>query len=192
MNEANKLKEVIFKICPLSEQEWEEFISCFTYQKFEKGEHLCREGQIENNVYFIISGISRVYFRQGSKEYTIDFLFENDFISSYLSFLTREPSSLNVEAIESLETLKTSYQQLNALYAKSHSIERLGRLFSDQIYIKKTRREIELLSLTAEQRYKNLLHKNPVLVRNISIKHLSSYLGIHPESLSRIRGKIIE
>ncbi len=65
-----------------------------------------------------------------------------------------------------------------------------GDYFAETLYVHKTNREIDLLSLTAEEQYLQLLQKNPKLVNTISVKHLASYLGIQLESLSRIRQKV--
>jgi len=80
---------------------------------------------------------------------------------------------------------------LQSLYARSHHGERIGRLMAEYQYIKRLRREMDLLSRTAEERYAGLLQRAPKLVSNISVKHLSSYLGIQPESLSRIRKQLM-
>lgn len=124
------------------------------------------------------------------RDYTLDFFFDHDFVTSFTSFLTRKPSLVSIQALEDCETWKISHQYIYEQYRKHHSSERLGRLIAEAQFMKRSSKEMELLSLTAEQRYKNLFIKNPALVSKISVKHLSSYLGIHPESLSRIRNKV--
>ena len=76
------------------------------------------------------------------------------------------------------------------LYEMSSRGERIGRLMAEMLYIRRTKREIALLTKSATERYKLLLKQHPNLVQEISVKHLASYLGIQPESLSRIRKKI--
>jgi CRP/FNR family transcriptional regulator, anaerobic regulatory protein len=89
--------------------------------------------------------------------------------------------------LEETEAIAIPYQLLHEFYDKYKQGERIGRLMAEAQYVKRLRKEMDLLSLTAEERYVALMEKNPDLIRTISIKHLSSYLGIQPESLSRIR-----
>lgn len=117
----------------------------------------------------------------------MDFHFPGDFVTAYYSWITRQPSPIFIELLEDAETVVIERNQLLAYYDRFPHADRIGRLIAEQQYAKRLQREMDLLSLTAEERYGQLLAKNPALVGNLSVKHLSSYLGIQPESLSRIR-----
>ena len=80
-----------------------------------------------------------------------------------------------------------SHADLYHFYSQNPDGERVGRLMAEYQYIRRLQKEMDMLSYTAEERYSRLLERNPHLVQSISVKHLSSYLGIQPESLSRIR-----
>ena len=99
----------------------------------------------------------------------------------------RKPSPITIEALTDAETVYIDYKALQDFYRRFPLGERTGRLMAEYQYVKRLQREMDLLSLTAEERYKELLAKHPTLVRDLSVKHLSSYLGMQPESLSRIR-----
>ncbi|MNR23554.1 hypothetical protein D3C85_1405790 [compost metagenome] len=108
-------------------------------------------------------------------------------VTAYYSFITREPSMVAIQAIEDIAGILIPYQLLQDFYQNSHSGERIGRLIAEHQYKNRLEREMGLLSATAEERYSELMKRNPELIRKTAVKHLSTYLGIQPESLSRIR-----
>ena len=187
MNDFIQIKQAIFQLFPLNESEWGAFAGKLLLKTFKKGEYLIRQGQVENYIFFINKGVARSYFLKDGKEFTVDFQFEGDFITAYFSFITREPSSMFIELLENTEVVVIAHKLLNQFYSQYHSIEKIGRLIAETQYVKRLRKEMDLLSCTAEERYIRLMERNPQLIQNISVKHLSSYLGIQPESLSRIR-----
>jgi len=182
-----KIKQAIDSLHPLAENEWQEFAGKLVIKKFNKGDFLTRGGQIENYLYFLNSGATRNYFLRDGKDLTVDFHFEGEFVTAYYSLITRLDSDIFIEALEDTEAYAMPYKFLNEFYLKYHNAERIGRLMAEYQYIKRLRKEMNLLSKTAEERYAELMRRNPALIQNISVKHLSSYLGIQPESLSRIR-----
>jgi CRP-like cAMP-binding protein len=181
------LKQAIYNLHPLAENEWLEFEGKLVLKRFNKGEFLTRQGQVENFLYFINSGATRNYFLRDDKDLTVDFHFEGEFVTAYYSLITRLDSDVFIEALEDTEVYAMPYRSLNEFYLRYHNAERIGRLMAEYQYVKRLRKEMGLLSQTAEERYAELMKRNPALIQNISVKHLSSYLGIQPESLSRIR-----
>ena len=132
----------------------------------------------------------RLFLPLDGKEISLNFSFSHDFTSTYSSFLTGQPTDFTVQALTDVQALRFSRANLFALYDQSHQAERIGRLIAEQAFLRKTSREVQFLTSTAKQRYVQLLEQNPTLVQTISIRHLASYLGIEPESLSRIRREI--
>jgi CRP-like cAMP-binding protein len=187
MDDFQTIRQAIAQLHAMSELEWTAFAGKLQLKTFKKGEYLIREGQVENAIYFINKGSTRNYFLKDGKEFTVDFQFQGDFVTAYYSFITREPSSIFIEWLEEAEVVAVSHQSLVQFYKEYHSGEKIGRLMAEFQYVKRLRKEMDLLSYTAEERYVQLMKKNPQLVQQISVKHLSSYLGIQPESLSRIR-----
>ena len=186
-NDFLKIKQAIDRFQPLGETEWEEFSEKLELKKLKKGDFLIREGQVENHIYFINKGATRNFFIKDGKDYTVDFQFTDEFVTAYYSLITREPSSVFIELLEDSELVAISVKFLNEFYARYHNGEKIGRLIAEYQYVKRLRKEMDLLSLTAEERYAGLMQRNTALIQNISVKHLASYLGIQPESLSRIR-----
>lgn len=191
MNDFTGIKAAVFNFQPLDEAEWEAFSQILDLRSYKKGDFLIREGEVENNLYFLNTGATRHYFTRDGKEYTVDFQFAGDFVTAYYSLITREPGAIFVEILEDTKAVVIPYEQLQLFYNRSHAGERIGRLMAEYQYAKRLRREMDLLSRTAEERYARLLEKAPSLVSNISVRHLSSYLGIAPESLSRIRKQLM-
>jgi CRP-like cAMP-binding protein len=187
MGDLLQLRQAIYRFNPLREAEWEAFAATLVIKDLKKGDFLIRQGQVENFIYFLNTGATRNYFVKDDKEFTVDFQFQGDFVTAYYSLITREPSAIAIELLEDAEVVAIPLELLQEFYAKHHNGERVGRLIAEYQYIKRLRREMDLLSRTAEERYNELMQRNPALIRQISVKHLSSYLGIHPESLSRIR-----
>lgn len=182
-----QIKAAINRLQPLPEAEWEAFAAQMTLKHYPKGSFLAKEGQVENHIYFLNSGATRHYFLRDGKEFTVDFQFAGDFVTAYYSLITREPGTVNIVVLEEAEAWSMPFSVLQHFYDRSKYGERIGRLIAEGEYVKRLRKEMNLLSLTAEERYAALMAKDPTLVARISVKHLSSYLGIQPESLSRIR-----
>lgn len=181
------IRQAIDSLQPLTDQEWQDFAEALVVSTFRKGDFLIRAGQVENYVYFLNQGATRNYFTRDGKEYTVDFHFAGEFITAYYSLITREASSIDIELLEDAEVVAISHAALNNFYTRYHHGEKIGRLIAEYQYVKRLRKEMDLLSRTAEERYAQLMQRNPALIQTISVKHLSSYLGIQPESLSRIR-----
>ena len=186
-----KIKRAFNSIHVNSQEEWSILSEKITIKQFKKGEFLCRQGQVENHIYFLNTGATRNYFLKDGKELTVDFQFEGNFVSAYYSFLSREPSPVGIEAILEIEACAIHHHFLYEFYDRYPSGDRMGRLIAEMQYMKRLKREIALMSMTAEERYVELMDQNPGFINTLSVKHLSSYLGIHPESLSRIRKKYL-
>ena len=186
-SDRQRLREVFSKINPLSEAEWKKFEPLLETATFGKNDFLIREGQVEKHISFICEGMVRVYLIDADKDISLDFGFENTFVTSYASFLQRLPSAVSIEALSETRVLRFSHNKLYRFYEESHQAERMGRLIAEYQYIRKNSREVSLLKYTATQRYLQLLEQQPRLVQEIPVKYLASYLGVEPESLSRIR-----
>jgi CRP-like cAMP-binding protein len=119
-----------------------------------------------------------------------DLCYEHEFFGDYMSFLTQQPTKLFTQAIEPIEILSISYAHLNELYTNSTIGVNIGRIASESLFIHKQTQQIDLLILTAEERYLKLLERQPQIVQRTPQKYIASYLGITPESFSRIRKKI--
>ncbi|PUZ29945.1 cAMP-binding domain of CRP or a regulatory subunit of cAMP-dependent protein kinases [Chitinophaga costaii] len=190
MNDALLLRAAIERFTPFPDVEWAFFHEHLHAQEFKKEEYLCTEGEVEHYIYFIRSGLARAYFLKEGREYTLDFFFAHDFATAFTSFLEQRPAAIYLQALENTLTWKIHHDDLHKLYHSSAAAERIGRVIAEQQFMRRSRKELAWLSLTARERYLRLLASHQDMVSRISVKHLSSYLGIHPESLSRIRRQV--
>lgn len=187
MDSLKKLQQTIFSLHRLPEADWDMFVRIITYKTYQKGDTLIKEGEHENYIYFLESGATRNYFLKEGKEFTVAFHFSGEFVTAFYSLITGTPSIVTIEFLEDAKVMAILYSELEVFYQNSYHGATVGRKMAEMQYAHRLKKEMELLSLTAEERYIRLMERNPELVAAISVKHLSSYLGIQPESLSRIR-----
>ncbi|WP_417354574.1 Crp/Fnr family transcriptional regulator [Flavobacterium sp.] len=187
MDSLKKLQQTVFSLHRLPEADWDMFTQILTYKTYKKGDTLIKEGELENYIYFLEKGTTRNYFLKEGKEFTVAFHFSGEFVTAFYSLITGAASIVTIELLEDAEVVVIPYRDLELFYQKSFHGATVGRKMAEMQYAHRLEKEMELLSLTAEERYVRLMERNPELVAAISVKHLSSYLGIQPESLSRIR-----
>ena len=173
----------------LSETELAQMEESMEQKELKKGEYFLQQGQVCNYLGFLEQGIMRVFHVANDKEYTSYFNFgeRNPFVSSFSSFISRKSSQESIHALEDCRLLMISYQDLEKLYAGSFAFQKLGRMISEYNYTLAVKRIYSLQHFTAQERYNELLHIYPNLINQVPHHYVASYLGITPESLSRIR-----
>ena len=152
----------------------------------KKGENLQNFGQTCKTIYFIKSGVARIYYYKDSVDITESFSFEGDIIARVESLFTGNPSQKAIQVLEDTEIVAINAVQLFKLYDTHPQIERLFRLIFEAGYVETVKRIESIQFHTAEERYQALLQK-PNLLQRIPLKHIASFLGITQVSLSRIR-----
>ena len=190
MTSLDRLRQRFDTLAAQTEDEWQHFTSIIESVTYQKNDFLIQAGQVETYIYYIDEGMVRLFLNDDGKDISLDFVFANNFVSAYSSFLTGQPTAFTVQALTDVQALRFSRTNLVSLYDQSHKAERIGRLIAEQAFLRKTSREVQFLTSNARQRYVQLLEENPELVQKISVRHLASYLGIEPESLSRIRREV--
>lgn len=185
-----EIRHFIEKYTPMNDEDWHFFASRLKLVKLKKRTVLLKQGQVENYISFITSGAVRVHIPKEENDVTFGFLFENEFLSAYDSFLTRTPSEYQTETLIDTSIWRISYDDLQEVYKKTRSGNTIGRLMNEDMYLLKSKRELSLLSKTAEERYLNLFSERPELIAHIPLKHIASYIGVTPQALSRIRRRI--
>ena len=186
-----KLLELIRKLVALTDADCNLIESMFRPIELARRTRLVEPGQIASQLYFINRGYVRVFTLEDGYEVTNHLNCPPGFITSFSSFARQLPAPDYVECITDTDLLAISHPDLNQLYSQSPRLAEFGRLIFEQSVTYNEQRTKDLVSLTAEQRYLNLLQQHPDVVQNVPLQYIASFIGIKPESLSRIRRQII-
>ena len=184
------VKKFLENICPISTSDWTFISSKLQMVRFDKKTSLIKIGAIEKYMSFLSEGIVRYYIPQEDSDLTFGFLFENQFVTAYDSFITQGPSPYQIETLTKTTMWRISYEDLQEIYIKTESGNFIGRRMAENMFLIKSKREIALLSKTAEERYLDLFKERPNLIKDIPLKYIASYIGVTPQALSRIRRRI--
>ncbi|MCI5054881.1 MAG: Crp/Fnr family transcriptional regulator [Flavobacteriales bacterium] len=180
-----------FKV-KFTDAEWSEISKYWRTIQFKKGTAITTEGQIEKRFYFAYQGVQSLFFRtESGHEKILGFTFPYSFSGVYDSFISQSPAFTNLTAITDSELLFIGYDDMMLLYEKFKSFERWGRLFIEEILVGRGKREIELSSLSALERFEVFMKRCPPALKTIPQKYLASYLEMTPETFSRLRRETI-
>lgn len=185
-----KLLKHIHTLYRLSEESQTALVDCFDSVTLAKNEFLLTEGKICRHLYFLEQGALRGFYTLEGKEITHWFAFENDFVTSFHSFITQQPSVENLQLLEGSVLWSISKDKFTKLLDTHQEIERLLRIAYENYYIRLEERFVNAQFKTAAQRYESLLEESPHIIERVSLGQIASYLGISQETLSRIRSKI--
>jgi CRP/FNR family transcriptional regulator, anaerobic regulatory protein len=187
-----RIKEYIARFVVYSEEELAVFLNSLKKRVIPKGDYLMQAGQVCDYVAFINKGHFRAFYVINNKEVTYNFSFQGNFFTDYPSFLTRQPSNETHQALEDAEVLTVSYNDMQRGYINTPAWERFGRLIAEFILIGIAERNRSMLFMSPEERYLNLMKTRPKVIATIPQHYIASYLGIQPESLSRIRRRLVD
>jgi CRP/FNR family transcriptional regulator, anaerobic regulatory protein len=163
----------------------------FEAVSFAKNEIIEEQNKIPEYLYFIVSGFMRLfYYDDNGDEVTTQINHSNNFTASYMRFIHGIKAKENVECITDCSLLRISKPNLRTLIDTSDNFKVFSLMIFEQAITIAENRADDLATLSAEQRYKKLLQQKPEILQNVPIQYIASYLGMKPESLSRIRRQI--
>jgi CRP-like cAMP-binding protein len=171
----------------ISEKEEQLIKQLFTEKRIKKGEHFLSEGQVCRFLAMIGSGLVRYYINDNGNERTYYFNREGDFVCDYESFLPQVPSNKNVQALEDTLLYLVNHDDLQHIYHELKEGERLGRLGIEQVFVGVIQQLSSLYNDSPEIRYQRFLNTFSDISQRVSQYYVASYVGIKPQSLSRIR-----
>ncbi|HLD54351.1 MAG TPA: Crp/Fnr family transcriptional regulator [Sediminibacterium sp.] len=175
----------------LSEAEQKLVKTFFSPKKIRKKQYLLQEGNICRHLAFVEKGLLRSYnVDEKGVEHMIHFAWEGWWMADMLSFLSDEPSTYHIDAIEEAELLLISQTDFEKMLLKVPVMERYFRILFQNNIISKERRLISSITNSAEEKFLHLSATNPALIKRIPQQLVASYLGITPETLSRIKKKL--
>jgi CRP-like cAMP-binding protein len=180
----------LIQLVQIDDAAWEDMQGCFERRTYKKKAFFLEEGRICKEIAFAVKGSFRYFRTIDGQEKTTFFSFENNWVSAYSNFLNRTPSFISIEAMEDSELLVMNYDQLQQLYKRHGSVERFGRLMAEYLVTCLDERMHSLLLKSPEERYLKVLTDSRIYFERVPQHYVASYLGIAPESLSRIRKRV--
>lgn len=188
---GKQLKDTFDPYINVEQKLWDAFADKLTLRKFKKNEIIKNADQIEHYINFISAGSVGNFISCKGTDTCISLSVANNFSSDYYSFLNQKPSVIYSMALETNELLSLTHKDLSELYSRSAMGIWIGKAIAEQLFIQRQQVQIDLLTLTAEERYLKLLSEKPEIFQKVSLKHIASYIGVTAESLSRLRKNIL-
>lgn len=183
-------QQAVSAIAPMLPEDFENVLPFLKRKTVKKGELILQEERVCRNVFFLSNGFVRMYYLDNKgKEINYRFTGSGNFFVDFQSFLTQKPSRYFWEAIKEAKILYISFESVQHIYQLYPNWNYFGRRMTEHVYLQLNERVEMLLFMNPEERYRHILNTNAGLIK-VSLLHLSSYLGIKPESLSRIRKRL--
>lgn len=182
------LAAMVRRLAPLSDGALVALDALAQPRTFAAGASLLRAGEQATWSFFVHRGLVReLYVGEHGEEHTRAFIGAGGMTGSLLDLLSAEPAVTFIQALEPTATLALRYRDFDALCARFPELHQLARRLAEEAYVRKARREHEMLALPAARRHARWLEENADLDARLSRRHVASYLGITPEHLSRLR-----
>ena len=187
----NKLKIYCQSVLPFTDEELALIEAYFEVKQLRKKEFLLKDGAICKFIGFVSDGAIRHFHVKDGVEKTCDISFEDSWVTDFQSFTHNTTCIMNLQALEASTVLLIKKEHLYKLYQQSSKYESFGRLMAEQVAMRATEIAMSLSSDKPEERFLQLIQKQPDLFQRIPQKHIANFLGISPESLSRIRSRVL-
>lgn len=177
----------------LTAEEWEYTKTMFVPKKLRRRQYLLQSGYVGEYIAFVNKGMLRSYtVDEKGEEHLVQFAPEGWWIGDIYSFLTKEPALYNIDALEEAELLLLSQEAQDQLFDAVPKFERYTRILQRNSLIAMHRRLVLTISMPAEEKYQQMLTNYPNLLQRVPQHMIASYLGVKPETLSRIRKRMAE
>ena len=185
------LFDFISKYISLTEDEKKAILSLAIFHSVKKGTALLKEGEKSNDAYFVLKGCIRTYYVIDGEEKTTAFYTEMEALTPHC-VINKAPSEYYVSCVNDTILIVSNPDMEAEIFNKFPKFETLCRILAEEILAKQQINFDEFKTSSPEQRYLNLLQKRPDLIQRVPQHQLASYLGIKPQSLSRLRARILE
>ena len=186
MERLNKL----LSLTPFSKEETDLFVSKLIPKQLNALEFLHQANEVCKYEAFLEKGIMRSFYKINEDEIINQFFFEGQWVADYESFISQTSSKVNIQALEGCQLYLMTKEDIDDLSTQISNWDKLAKLFFEKLYLKKEKRNASLLLESAEERYLNLVKHQPQLINRVPQFYIAQYIGIKPESLSRIRKKM--
>ncbi|NND51372.1 MAG: Crp/Fnr family transcriptional regulator [Flavobacteriaceae bacterium] len=183
----SKLIDLINQITPLGAVEIELIKSSFEPLSLHKGDYFLKAGNINENVGYLHSGLVRYFVFKEDEESTFEFTKEGEFIADYQSFNSKTKSIQNIQAIEDCELLIINYDNVQKFFHSTKNGNLIGRVIIEHRFDVMVNQLLAIYMQNHEERYRSFIKRYVDLAQRIPQYLIASYVGVKPESLSRIR-----
>ena len=184
------IRKEIGKVLPIAEDQFTDFAKMLTVVRLEKGALWEREGKMAAHLGFVNTGILRKYVQKDGDEFIEHFYASGDFLGNYESFKQNVHLSSSVEVVVACELLTLPFERLDCLMSLSKNIDLLARHVQQKKIFELNHRYAKLLCDSPEERYQWLMVKHPDLIKKVPQYYIAQYLGVTPETLSRIKKRV--
>ena len=175
----------------MSDAETELLKNYFVAARFDKGAIIEKENTIVEKLYFIVEGYVRVFYQDNGDENTTQIIGKNNLITLFESFISGRIADNNMMCVTECELLCITKPDYEFISTAMPSWSLFCKTIYESVIEFNLQRTKDLITLNAEERYLQLMTQQPGIIQNVPIQYIASYIGIKPESLSRIRRKII-
>ena len=189
-NPESILFDFISKYVILSEEEKQAIIDLDIFSVVKKDTVLLKEGQASNKSYFVLKGCLRIFYIIEGEEKTTAFYTEMEGITPHC-VINNQPSEYYISSVENSIIMASDTKMEASIFEKFPKFETLCRILSEQLLAKNQATFDEFKTSSPEQRYLNLLKTRSDLLQRVPQHQLASFLGITPQSLSRLRARIV-
>jgi CRP-like cAMP-binding protein len=191
----NIFRKHLDKYVVFNEAEWIVFTSYLNYSALKKKHYFAEPDKVSDKVGFTITGSVRYFYIKDGQDITGYFSFENEFISSYKSYLTQQPGFTYIQALEDTTLITFTRNDMDQMLANpmlAYKMERFGRLIAEHYLCCYEDRIASFITQTPEERYLQLLSTGKDILKRMPQHYIAHFLGITPVSLSRIRRRVME
>lgn len=190
MQHTDLLHQLVFSFGPVSNEAFDDLCGVWHPVTVARKNTMTRQGEVEKYLYLVLEGVQRAWCLHNDREATLVFSYAPSFSGIIDSFFLQQPSAYNLETITKSKFLRASYADFTGVVVRHQEIDRWVRLAVTRVLADTLKRQTELLTFTAEEKFTALLRRSPHILNLVPHKYLASYIGIDATNFSKMLGKI--
>ena len=184
------LKRFSSRYQELNDEELQALENLFQPVTIKKMDHMMVEGDWIRDIFFINQGLFRSYYIKNGEEFTVGFFYAPLMFAEIFSIRKNEPTRLNLQALSEVDCYKANFQELEKLMKVYPRIKQVFFKLYEMLFVYGKKRQLSFIYESSKQRYLQFEQEFPRMIQEIPLQYIASYLGVKPETLSRIRKKV--
>ncbi len=190
MNSESILKNAVAAIGYMDAETFAAFAEPWVEVSLKRKERMTNEGETERYLYLVLDGVQRAYKAYGDKEATLIFSYQGSFSGVIDSFFLQKPSGFDLETLTNSRFLRIHYNDMSSLMTRYREVESWVRVGVTNVLSDTLHRHVEILSYSAEDKFRTLLKRSPHILNIVPHKYIASYIGVDPTNFSKLLGKV--